>query len=129
MRGKTSSRFPLAFILLTSLLCSTTVYGEILISDPGTYVVDTAGVIQTSDRRQLEGWLRELEQKTTAQVKVLTVQTTEGEDIFSFVQRHAEAWKLGQKGKDNGALIALALQERRVRIHTGYGLEGVLPDS
>ena len=81
MRGKTSLRFPLAFILLTSLLCSTTLYGEILISDPGTYVVDTAGLIQTSDKRQLEGWLRELEQKTTAQVKVLTVPTTEGEEL------------------------------------------------
>ena len=59
----------------------------------------------------------------------MTVQTTDGEDIFSFAQRHAEAWKLGQTGKDNGALIVLALQERRVRIQTGYGLEGVLPDS
>ena len=77
----------------------------------------------------MEGWLRELERKTTAQVKVLTVPTTDGEDIFGFVQRHAEAWRLGRKGKDNGALIALAVKERRVRIHTGYGLEGVLPDS
>ena len=129
MRGNTSLKFLLASILLTGLFVDGLLYAEVLVQDPGTYVVDTAGVMQASDKGQLEGWLRELEQKTTAQVKVLTVQTTEGEDIFSFAQRHAEAWKLGQKGKDNGALIALALQERRVRIQTGYGLEGVLPDS
>lgn len=100
-----------------------------LVRDPGTYVVDQAGVIQPADKQQLESVLRELQDKTTAQVKVLTVQTTGGEDFFTFVQRHAEAWKLGQKGKDNGALIVLALKEREVRIHTGYGLESVLPDS
>ena len=102
---------------------------EVSVSDPGTYVVDQADIIGPSAERQLEGWLQELAQKTTAQVKVLTVPTTEGEDFFTFVHRHAESWKLGQKVKDNGALIALALQERRVRIHTGYGLEGALPDS
>ena len=104
-------------------------WGEVFVPDPGTYVVDVAGIIDPGIERQLEGWLRELEQKTTAQVKVLTVQSTQGEPFFSFVQRHADAWKLGRKGKDNGALIALALKERKVRIHTGYGLEGALPDS
>ena len=126
MRGSTSFIFRLAIILLTCLCVDGFLYAEVLIKDPGTYVVDTAGVMQASDKQQLEGWLRELEQKTTAQVKVLTVQTTEGEDIFGFAQRHAEAWKLGQAGKDNGALIALALQEHRVRIQIGYGLEGSL---
>lgn len=116
-------------IVLALVLVPTALYAEVSISDPSTFVVDTAGVIDDPVERQLEGWLRELKQKTTAQVKVLTVATTEGEDIFSFVHRHAESWKLGQKGKDNGALIAVALKERRVRIHTGYGLEGALPDS
>jgi uncharacterized protein len=123
MRGKKSLKFLLASILLTGLFVDGLLYAEVLIKDPGTYVVDGAGVMQASDKGQLEGWLRELEQKTTAQVKVLTIQTTEGEDIFSFAQRHAEAWKLGQTGKDNGALVVLALKERRVRIQTGYGLE------
>ena len=104
-------------------------WGEVFVPDPGTYVVDSAGIIDPGTERQLEGWLRELEQKTTAQVKVLTVDSTQGEPFFSFVHRHAEAWKLGRKGQDNGALIALALKERKVRIHTGYGLEGALPDS
>ena len=68
----------------------------VTVQDPGTYVVDRAGIIDDGVERQLEGWLRELEQKTTAQVKVLTVPTTDGEDFFSFVHRHAELWKLGR---------------------------------
>jgi uncharacterized protein len=103
--------------------------GEVTIPDPGTYVVDRAKVIDRRRRDELERWLSELEKKTTAQVKVLTVTSIEGDDFFRFVQRHYDLWRLGRKRKDNGALIAFALHERHVRIHTGYGLEGVLPDS
>lgn len=98
-------------------------------ADPGTFVVDRAGVVDPRVEQQIEGWLRELEQKTTAQVKVLTVPSTNGEDIFTFSQRHAERWNLGKKGKDNGALVIVALKEREFRVHPGYGLEAVLPDS
>ncbi|MFQ5792920.1 MAG: tetratricopeptide repeat protein [Acidobacteriota bacterium] len=111
------------------VLWPTAASAEITIEDPGTFVVDTADIVDDTVQVRLEGWFRELEQRTTAQIKVLTIETTGGEDFFGFVQRHAEEWKLGQKAKDNGALIALALKERRVRIQTGYGLEGVLPDS
>ena len=72
MRGNTSFTLLFAIILLTGLFVTGLLYAEVLIKDPGTYVVDTAGVIQASDKGQLEGWLRELEQKTTAQVKVLS---------------------------------------------------------
>jgi len=102
---------------------------EITVRDPGKYVVDSAGIVDDDAERKLEGWLRELEQKTTAQVKVLTVPSTDGEPFFDFVQRHAELWKLGRKGEDNGVLIVVAVHEREVRIHTGYGLESALPDS
>ena len=99
------------------------------VADPGTFVVDKAEVIDPQTEARLEDWLKQLEQKTTAQVKILTVPSLDDEDVVSFSQRHFEAWKLGQKGKDNGALIVLSLEPHRVRIHTGYGLEGALPDS
>lgn len=102
--------------------------GAITIPDPGSFVVDRAGVVDGSTEQQLEGWLRELEQKTTAQVKVLTVATTDGEDVFGFCHRHAEQWKLGRQGKDNGALLCVAMKEREARIHPGYGLEAIMPD-
>ncbi|HWA99380.1 MAG TPA: TPM domain-containing protein, partial [Pirellulales bacterium] len=55
--------------------------------------------------------------------------TTGDEPFFNFVQRHAELWKLGQKGKDNGCLIAIAVNDHEFRIHPGRGLEGIMPDS
>lgn len=99
------------------------------VQDPGTFVVDNAKVLDADTRQKLETLLKQLEQKTTTQIKLLTVPSLEGEDIFTFSQRHADRLKLGQKGKDNGALIVFALKDRRVRIHTYYGLEGTLPDS
>ncbi len=92
-------------------------------------MIDRAGVLDAATRKQLYDWLLELKEKTHAEVKVLTVPSLNNEDIFAFTERHYDLWKLGQKGKDNGALIVLAPREHKVRIHTGRGLEGVLPDS
>ncbi len=98
-------------------------------STPPNYVVDLAGIIRDDVEAQLNAYLGELEQKTTAQVVILTVQSLNGEDIAGFSIKMAEKWKLGQKGKDNGLLITIALQDRKYRFETGYGLEGILPDS
>lgn len=99
------------------------------VSDTGRFVIDKAEVIKPQTRVQIEEWLKQLESKTTAQVKILTVKSLGEEDVFRFSQRHFDLWKLGKKGKDNGALIVFSLEPHRVRIHTGYGLEGALPDS
>lgn len=96
---------------------------------PPDYVVDLAGVIKDDARAQLNGYLGELEQKTTAQMVILTVRSLDGEGIDEFTLRTAEKWKLGQKKKDNGVLMVVAIQERKYRFEVGYGLEGVLPDS
>jgi len=97
---------------------------------PSNYVVDLAGIIDENVEHRLDGYLQELEQKTTAQVVVLTVTSLEGEPIekFSITTAH-EKWKLGQKGKDNGVLIVVTLRDRKYRFEVGYGLEGTLPDS
>ncbi len=96
---------------------------------PPEYVVDLAGIIRDDLEGRLNAYLRELEQKTTAQVVVLTLQSLDGEDIEGFSIRTVERWKLGQEGKDNGVLITVALRDRRYRFEIGYGLEGILPDS
>lgn len=97
---------------------------------PSNYVVDLAGIIDDGVENNLNGYLKELEQKTTAQVVVLTVRSLEGASLeeFSLSTAH-DRWKLGQKGKDNGVLIVVALEDRKYRFEVGYGLEGVLPDS
>jgi len=97
---------------------------------PPRYVVDLADVVDNATETRLNGYLQELEQKTTAQMVVLTLSSLEGESIEDFSIRIAhDKWKLGQKGKDNGVLLLIALKDRKYRIEVGYGLEGVLPDS
>lgn len=124
-----SGRGILPVVLLGMMLASGSVRAEVTVPQTGEYVVDSAGVLDPNTKAEMEGWLKELEQKTGAQVKVLTVQTTDNEDIFQFAQRHYDLWKLGKKGTSKGALIVLAVREHKIRIHTGYGLEGDLPDS
>ncbi|MHB8836075.1 MAG: TPM domain-containing protein [Candidatus Methylomirabilia bacterium] len=97
---------------------------------PPNYVVDLAGVIDDGVEARTNALLRELEERTTAQVVVLTLPTLDGESLEAFsIDLAHNRWKLGQKGKDNGVLLTLAMQERKYRIEVGYGLEGVLPDS
>jgi uncharacterized protein len=96
---------------------------------PRDYVVDLAGIIRSDLKGELNAYLQTLEQKTTAQVLVLTVQTLDNQGIEEFALNTKEKWKLGQKGKDNGVLIVVAVKDRKYRIEVGYGLESVLPDS
>jgi uncharacterized protein len=97
---------------------------------PPGYVVDLAGIIDRETEIVLTRYLRELEEKTTVQFVILTVNSLEGEPIedFSIYVAH-DLWRLGQKGKDNGILFTVALGDRKYRFEIGYGLEGTLPDS
>jgi uncharacterized protein len=72
--------------------------------------------------------LGSLEQQTTAQVSVVVVQSIGDADIFDFAQKLFNTWGIGQAKEDNGLLILLVMDKRTVRLHTGYGLEGELPD-
>jgi len=97
---------------------------------PLKYVVDLAGILDDATENRLNGYLQELEQKTTAQLVILTIKSLEGESIEDFSIKIAhDKWKLGQKGKDNGVLFLISVKDRKYRIEVGYGLEGVLPDS
>ncbi|MGL4231339.1 MAG: TPM domain-containing protein [Casimicrobium sp.] len=91
-------------------------------------VTDTSGAIGVSAKQELEQKLAAFEQSTGGQLAVLVVKTAEPETIEQYALRVAESWKIGKKGKDNGALIVLAMQERKIRIEVGYGWEGALPD-
>jgi uncharacterized protein len=91
-------------------------------------VNDAAGILGASAKQELETKLTAFEQATGGQLVVLAVKTAEPETIEQYALRVAEAWKIGKKGKDNGALIVLAMKERKIRIEVGYGWEGALPD-
>jgi len=91
-------------------------------------VVDNAEILKPDTRRRLSDQLRAHEQKTGNQVAVLTVPTLHGESVEEYAVRVFEQRKLGQKGKDNGVLVVVVPQDRRMRIEVGYGLEGTLTD-
>jgi uncharacterized protein len=92
-------------------------------------VTDNAGILSSSMKKTLSERLKAHEDKTTNQIAVLTVPTLEGESIEEYAVAVFKEWKLGQKGRDNGILVLVAPQDRRMRIEVGYGLEGALPDS
>ena len=91
-------------------------------------VVDQARVLPPSTVESITAQLAAHETKSSNQVAVLIVPTLDGDTIEEFSHRVATAWKLGQKGTDNGVLLLVAIQERKVRIEVGYGLEGALTD-
>ncbi len=91
-------------------------------------VNDQAKMLSPETKQRLEQKLAAFERETSNQIAVLTIASLQGDDIDQFSIRVAEAWKLGQKGKDNGVLLVLAQAERKVRIEVGMGLQGVLPD-
>ena len=94
------------------------------------YVNDYAGVISEKDKASMEDVAKEVEEKTGAQIAVLTVRTMAPyTSIDDFSMAVAEKWKVGEKGKDTGIIIVLAMEERKIRIDVGYGLEGIFNDA
>lgn len=92
-------------------------------------VNDLTGTLDAAQRGQLEAALQAIEQRKGAQVAILLLPTTQPESIEAYGMRLAEAWKLGRKGVDDGLIIIVARNDRRMRIEVGYGLEGVIPDA
>jgi uncharacterized protein len=92
------------------------------------YVNDLAGVISPETELKIEHFLRGFESSDSTQLVVLTIDSLEGEALEEYSLKVVESWKIGQKEKDNGALLLIARQEREMRIEVGYGLEGKLTD-
>ena len=97
-------------------------------SNPPKLVNDFAGLLAPSEATILEKKLIAYNDSTSTQIAIVIENTLNGDDIFDYCQRLADAWGIGQKGKDNGILIYVAFDDRKIRIHTGYGVEGFLPD-
>ncbi len=123
---------------LSSFCALITVFCTVLLATPAAalevpslagQVVDQARVLPPSTVESITAQLAAHETKSSNQVAVLIVPTLDGDIIEEFSHRVATAWKLGQKGTDNGVLLLVAIQERKVRIEVGYGLEGALTDA
>ena len=92
-------------------------------------VTDLTATLDATQRGRLEAQLAAVERSGRAQIAVLLLPTTQPEPIEAFGIRLAEAWKIGRKGADNGLIVIVAKDDRKMRIEVGYGLEGAVPDA
>lgn len=92
------------------------------------WVNDFAGVINFDGRAKLNALISEIEQKTSVEIAIVTLKSIAPYDEKLYARMLFDNWKIGKKGKDNGVLVLLVIEERLWRIETGYGIEGILPD-
>lgn len=97
--------------------------------NPPRLVNDFAGMLQPSERSQLEQKLRTYNDSTSTQITIVIVKTTQPYPIGDFAFQVGRKWGVGQKGKNNGLVLAWATDDRKIYLATGYGLEGAIPDA
>ena len=115
--------------LLALLLCwASVVFAVVAVPPLVGRVVDQTGTFNSGDVASLNQTIRDFEARKGSQIAVLIVPTTDGEAIEQFSLRVAEAWKIGRKKIDDGAVLVIAKNDRHLRIEVGYGLEGALTD-
>jgi uncharacterized protein len=119
----------MALVLLILMLPITALAADAYPSPTQVFFVnDFAGVLNDETESRIAALGKQLEDKTGAQVVLVTIKSLDGQDIDSYANELYSRWGIGQKGKDNGVLIINVTMDRKVRIETGYGLEGAIPD-
>jgi uncharacterized protein len=118
-----------ARVILLALLLTGAAHAEVAVPPLTQRVTDLTATLDAQQVRTLESQLAAFEASKGAQLAVLIVPTTKPETIEQFSIRVVEAWKLGRKGVDDGALLLIAKDDHALRIEVGYGLEGILPDA
>lgn len=115
----------MTFILPGNINASTTKYSP----TSKFYINDFADILNTSTEENIFNTSRVIDERTTAQLVVVTVPSLDGRDIESYANELFREWKIGNKEKNNGILLLISKEDRKIRIEVGYGLEGALPDS
>jgi uncharacterized protein len=118
-----------ALVALAVLLCAGLAVCAVTFPPLTGRVVDEANILSAQERDALSSKLAELETKSGIQLVVATVKSLQGQEIEPYANELFRTWKLGEKAKNNGALLLVAPNEHRVRIEVGYGLEGTLTDA
>lgn len=121
--------FGAAWIGLVAVLCVALSALALTFPPLSGRIVDQAGIIDAAAELNLEPKLRELEDKSGIQLVVATVKSLEGSDIETYANQLFRTWKLGEAKNNNGVLLLVAPNERKVRIEVGYGLEKTLTDA
>lgn len=124
LRGQ--SRLPIAFVALLWVTLAALAANFPALTGR---IVDQANIISAETRQAIEPKLVDLENKSGIQLVVATVTSLDGQEIEPYANELFRTWKLGEKTKNNGVLLLVAPNERKVRIEVGYGLEGTLTDA
>jgi uncharacterized protein len=115
--------------LLAALFATALRAAEVIPSRPAHYFNDYAGVVPAADASRLDQQLEQFERDTSNQIVVAVYPHLQSDSsIEDYTVRVAQAWGVGQKGRNNGAVLFVFVQDRRMFIQVGYGLEGALPD-
>ena len=116
-----------AFAAMAFLAVSAT--GELSVPPLTGRVVDQAGILSDAEEKQLVERIQGLEEATGGQMAVLIIPSLENDALESFSMRVAESWQIGRRGKDNGVLLLVCHQDRKIRLEVGYGWEGEINDA
>src|SRR5882672_3064518 len=117
-----------AFVLALAMVWACAALADVAVPPLTGRVVDQTGTLSSGDIASLTQSLKGLEARKGSQIAVLIVPTTAPETIEQYSIRVAETWKIGRKKIDDGALVVVAKDDRKLRIEVGYGLEGALTD-
>jgi uncharacterized protein len=116
-------------LFVTSVSAGTTDSGLQVIPTLSTPVTDLTNTLSAAEQQALAQKLGSFAQEKGSQIAVLIVSTTQPEDIAQYSLRVAEAWKIGREKEDDGVIVVVAKNDRKMRIEVGYGLEGAIPDA
>lgn len=123
-------KFKHLLIFLYTLL-STVLFSKDIPSrpNPPRLVNDFAGILSADENASLETKLISYFDSTSTQIAIIIENSIEDDDLIDYCQRIGETWGIGEKGKNNGLIIYVAMQDHKIRIHTGYGMEATIPDA
>ncbi len=122
------TRAVLRALLALGLAAGGAAFSADALPPPAAYFNDYAGLVSAADAQRLDARLRQFAEATSTQVVVAVFKSLPSPSLEDFTVRTAESWRVGRKDWDNGAVLFVFVDDRKMRIETGYGLEGALPD-
>jgi uncharacterized protein len=126
--GDLMTRF-FTFFLFSFFLIGTLSAELSVPSNKGDRVVDKAGILSSSGVNRVDAAIRQMEHATKGQMAVLIIPSLKGDSLEEYSMRVAEKWKVGHKGQDNGLILLISKNDRKIRLEIGYGWEGKINDA
>jgi uncharacterized protein len=122
-------RISVVFIFLLTVVCGLWTNAQNYPERSSTLVNDYTGTLSSSEINALENKLVAFDDSTSSQIAVVLIKTLDGYEVAEYAVGLAEKWGVGRDGKDNGIMVLVSMEDRKMTIQTGYGMEGALPDA